>query len=370
MRKKRWLTLFPDTENVHLIKDVGMIPYILHDKLGYDSTIVSYQKGAYPYLEKEVKGLKQMFIKKVTGKPLLDGLIFILLNFKKFDILQVYHFTTQSLVWCYLFRILKLGQGRTYLKLDAKATIKNIHFSFPKSIIIDHLVNSIDLITVETKDLCLFLNQIWNRKVEYIPNGFFDDNIHKTNHYDQKENLIITVGRIGLFDKNSEILFEAAKIFIKENSSWKLEIVGPVEEHFKKYIDDFFQENTELSARIKIVGNVSNRIELENIYSRAKIFTLTSRSEGFPLVYLEAMRHGCYIVTSNVLASYDITDNEQFGKIFPIGDHRKLAEQLLLVAANDDLIKNNIPLVEKHVYKNFYWPNIGARIDQLINMNK
>ena len=40
--KKRFLTLFPELENVHLMKDVGMIPYIMHKEFGYDSYIASY----------------------------------------------------------------------------------------------------------------------------------------------------------------------------------------------------------------------------------------------------------------------------------------------------------------------------------------
>ena len=42
--------------------------------------------------------------------------------------------------------------------------------------------------------------------IKYIPNGFYDDGIREDTHYDNKENLIITVGRIGSFEKNNEVL--------------------------------------------------------------------------------------------------------------------------------------------------------------------
>ena len=73
----RFVTMYPETENVHLIKDVGMIPFIMHKKFAYDSTIVCYKNEDYSYLENEVKGLKLDFIKKYTGKSIIDGAIYL-----------------------------------------------------------------------------------------------------------------------------------------------------------------------------------------------------------------------------------------------------------------------------------------------------
>ena len=50
--KKRFLTLFPELENVHLMKDVGMIPYIMHKEFGYDSYIASYCSRKLEYFER------------------------------------------------------------------------------------------------------------------------------------------------------------------------------------------------------------------------------------------------------------------------------------------------------------------------------
>ena len=55
----KFVTLFPEMENVHLIKSCGMIPYVLHKYHGYDSKIVGYNNhGNYDYINTEVKGLK------------------------------------------------------------------------------------------------------------------------------------------------------------------------------------------------------------------------------------------------------------------------------------------------------------------------
>ena len=46
-------TFFPDCENIHLTKDIGMIPYVLHRDFGYDAYVICHKNGDYPYLEKE-----------------------------------------------------------------------------------------------------------------------------------------------------------------------------------------------------------------------------------------------------------------------------------------------------------------------------
>ncbi|MCE7041279.1 glycosyltransferase family 4 protein [Dyadobacter sp. CY312] len=367
MKNKRWLTLFLDTENIHLTKDVGMIPFILFREFRYDSTIASYQNGEYPNIVTDVKGLKQLFVKKLTGNLTIDGLLFILINYNKFDILQVYHFTTRSLIWCYFFKIVKLGNCKTYLKLDANPTILDMKFGFVKSIIIEHLKNSIDLISVETKYLHQSLNKNWNRRVEYIPNGFYDYGNRKNLDLSAKENTILFVGRVGNYLKNNEILLEAFAEFAETKKDWKLMMVGPIESDFQHYFDNYFIKYPQLRNRIFLTGSIIDRQELRAIYNKSKIFVLTSRSESFGLVYLEAMQSGCYVISSNVPPAYDVTDNETYGSIFPIGSSTGLLEKLITITSAPELIDFNAIKVQNYVYSKFYWPAICAQIDHHLN---
>ena len=60
----RFVTLFLKTENVHLLKDVGMIPYFLMKEHGADSTVVTYRNDdSYGYADDEVRGLKLEFVR-------------------------------------------------------------------------------------------------------------------------------------------------------------------------------------------------------------------------------------------------------------------------------------------------------------------
>ena len=77
MKIKTFVTIFPHTENIHLIKDVGMIPYILQKHHDFDSYIATYNNGNYQFLDTEVKGLKIRFIKKIFRKDFFNILFFI-----------------------------------------------------------------------------------------------------------------------------------------------------------------------------------------------------------------------------------------------------------------------------------------------------
>lgn len=365
---KRFLTIFPVTENVHLIKDVGMIPFILHKNFGYDSTIASYRNGEYGYLESEVKGLKQVFISEKFKNPIFDVLWFLLLNFRKYDIVQCYHFQRPSLWFLFFFKFLKkitFSKGFTFLKLDAVDAIKDLKLNAENKF----LSKNVDLISVETKKLHDYLNtnNTIYRKVEYIANGFYCKGENNLINFDTKQNLIITVGRIGTFQKNNEILLLAFKKFALINNEWKLEIIGPIEDSFKLYIKEFFELNPILIDRISFTGSITDRRILEDKYNRAKIFILTSRFEGFPLVFLESIKSGCTIISTDIAPAYDITDNEKFGALFPIEDSDALAKVLERVIKDEDKLRSDCANIQEFAYKTYSWDIISIHINDLIN---
>jgi glycosyltransferase involved in cell wall biosynthesis len=363
----RFLTVFPHTQNVHLIKDVGMLPFVLHKEFGYDSTIASYRNGEYPYLETEVKGLKQVFIKRIFKVSTLDTFIFIFFNFRKYDIVQCYHFDKRSLMILFLFKFLKkitFSNAFTYLKLDAVDDIKKTKLNFVYKI----LSKNINLMSAETKVLYDFINKnnLLARKVEYIPNGFYDGGVEESVDFESKENLIITVGRIGTYVKNNEILLEAFKDFALVNSEWKLEVIGPIEDNFQNYIQIYFELNPNLIDRVSFTGSITNREVLGCKYKKAKIFVLTSRNEGFPLVYLEAIKAGCTIISSAISSAYDITDNEKYGALFPVGDAKGLANELSKTISNTDKLSMDCIAIQQFAYEKYSWSKISIDVNNLI----
>ena len=130
----------------------------------------------------------------------------------------------------------------------------------------------------------------------------------------------LAVGRFSKKHKGFDLLIEAFHKFAKNNSEWKLDIVGEgVEEPlYKSLIKKYKLEN-----RI-IIHPFTNNIQ--DYYSKAQVYVLSSRWEGFGLVLVEAMSHGLPVVSSDLPTSQEIMGD--FGLYFKNEDINDLALKL------------------------------------------
>lgn len=204
------------------------------------------------------------------------------------------------------------------------------------------------------------------RKIDYVPNGFYDDGVQKSLKFNKKENKIVTVGRIGTKQKATEILCKAFKKFSVHNQDWKLEIIGPIENEFKPFIANYFKQNPNLRERVTFTGPINNRELLEDYYATSKVFALTSRYEGFPLVLTEAAKFGCFIVSTDLPAVKDLIDNNHYGKVFPIDDDNYLADLFKEISNDSYQLEKLSSEFQSFAYTYFYWPEICKTIDKLL----
>lgn len=130
----------------------------------------------------------------------------------------------------------------------------------------------------------------------------------------------LAVGRFSHLHKGFDLLIEAFNIFAKDNKEWTLDIVGEgVEEPlYRKMIADY-----KLGGRITLHPFTNN---IQQYYTNAQVYVLSSRWEGFGLVLVEAMAHGLPIVSSDLPTSKEIMGD--FGMYFTNGNVNELAEQL------------------------------------------
>lgn len=330
-QKPTFVTVFTETENFHLVKDVGQLPYFMYKTEGYDATLISYKNNVeYPFIDQEVNGLKLNFIPN-KGRFLffeLGVLYYLFNNSKSIDVLNLFHFKKDNILYLLIYKLVN-PQGKAYIKLDMDILFfKNYNaFLFSnyriKNFILKALTSWIfkltDLFSVETdqaKDYLLNVYPELQNKLICIPNGV--DNLYLDKEipmkaFQEKENIILTVGRIGTEQKNTELLLDALKI--TDLKDWKVYILGPIEERFKKNIADFYKEYPQLENKIIFTGNITDRKELFDWYNRAKIFCLTSRWESFGIVFTEALYFGNYLITSPVSSATYITDYNKYGTI-------------------------------------------------------
>lgn len=357
MSKKRFLCIFPLGTNIHLIKDVGMIPYVLQSEGYYDSTVAFYEdERNLPYLKQEVKGLNYKQVRKIFKNEDLNILWFLLTNLNQYDVIMFFHGGNRKLITALLIKALRFGKTDFYIKLDANKEITKYNFKSThlKFYLLKYLYKYIKLISVETKYLQEYLNENSYYKTQYIPNGYLNRMESKV----QKENIILTVARIGDPIKDNNTLLKAlSKVNLGD---WKVKLVGPIQDSFLPIIEEFYKINPKLVGKVIFTGNISNRQKLANEYSLAKVFVLTSISEGFPLVFTEAISNGCYIVSTDLIAAYDITNNGEYGKIVPIGDDYSLAKEIQAIIDGKSLPEANE--IKSYAEEFYNWKVIARNI--------
>ena len=130
----------------------------------------------------------------------------------------------------------------------------------------------------------------------------------------------LAVGRFSRQHKGFDLLIEAFHLFSQKNQEWTLDIVGEgvEEELYRTLIKKY---NIEDRVTIHPFTN-----QIQKHYSKAQVYVLSSRWEGFGLVLVEAMAHGLPVVSSDLPTSKEIMGD--FGLYFKNGDIKDLAERL------------------------------------------
>jgi len=375
--KKSFATIFTDTENFHLVKDVGQIPYFMHKTGAYEAELVTFRNNPeYPYLENEVRGLKIAFIAN-TGRFLYaeKGVLnFLRSSSKKIDVLHLFHFKKDNIPYLLLYKTLN-PKGKVYVKLDMDIVFFKDYNRFfysryrVKNYLLKTLTNLhfklVDLFSVETDEAREYLLKIYpelEQKLICIPNGIDDLYIHdniKIKSFEEKENIMITVGRIGTVQKNTELFLESLRL--ADLKDWKVYILGPLEETFKPVIQHYFDVNPHLKDKVIFTGNITNRNELLEWYNRSKIFCMTSRFEGFPISFAEALYFGNYIISTPVSSASFVTDHGRLG-IMAEADPASFAEAIETALSGSSLNKDRYQQIRTYADKQITWPGIIKRI--------
>ena len=360
---KSFVTLF-NSQNVHLIKDVGLIPYGMQQYGYYDSYIATYDNGGYSHLEDAVKGLKLWYVKKITGSFLIDSVFFLLKNGRKIDVLNLYHSTFHSALFSFFYKVVN-PSGRIYLKLDGGCTKEETPWykSFR-----GYTIKKADLITTELQETSEKLSLSWNKRISLLRNPYHPNDLKEYRPYNNRKRTIITVGRIGTTQKSTETLLNAFLSIADKIPDWNLLLVGPVEQSFYQKLEKLFSCYSSLKERIMLYGNVENRDELMNLYDDAKIFVFPSRWESYGIALMEAGLCGTFQVCSELLSSKELTNNYRFAAHFPVEDVNALAGILLEVCKPDTLeIEKKGKLERLYIINTCSLKKVCESLNQMLN---
>ena len=152
---------------------------------------------------------------------------------------------------------------------------------------------------------------------------------------------ILSVGRFTK-QKNFEILLKSFDEISTENLNCKLTLIGsgPLEKKIKvKY-----QHN----KKVKILPWKSN---LKQYYVNSNLFVLTSFYEGLPNVLIDAVNYKTPVISTNVSGAEDILLKQKGGNIVPIGNKKKLKNQIIDSILNYNKFKKKALIAHKHVHR-------------------
>jgi glycosyltransferase involved in cell wall biosynthesis len=379
---KTFVTLFEKTENFHLIKDVGQIPYLMHYYFDYDSTIVTYKNNNfYAYLDNEVRGLKLKFIPKIKlGRYSLSALVYLFFNAKKIDVLHLFHHREKTYLNFLIYKW-RNPNGIAFLKSDMGLnSIKEYEGLVPKKRpkysvrqwLLNRVFPKLDVISVETEEGYDYLRRrysAYQNKFLFMPNGLNLDRMYSlipSRAFEKKENIILTVGRIGAPEKNNEMLLNAvSKMSLGD---WKVVFIGGIEKEFEVVIEKFFQENQTLKEKIIFTGAIYDRKVLFDWYARSKIFCLTSIEESFGFVLIEAMAYANYVVTTAISSANEITNYEKNGSVVYTED--ELRVRLSVLMQDDNIL---VIIGEKgymRAQERYAWDKILQKLNDRLNLKK
>lgn len=367
MKKYRLATLFHHLDLGIAGKDMFLVTKYLGDELDADSFYV-YPKGkgneSFPPVYRNVhmvpiKSGSRYYSTLWSEKEMAWWLI---RHARKIDILHLFWISPRNLILSRIYKTLN-PKGIVYIKGDL-STLPLIHGGL-KGQLKGLLYNCIDILSVETKDI---YNSIKNGSCGphlkdvaiWMPNGC-DIELRQTlgivrKNYENKENLIITVGRLGTAQKNNEMLLEAIhKCHLK---GWKIALIGPIEDRFKTYIDNYFEKYPHLKSQIIFTGPIYEKEILWEWYNRAKIFCLTSVFECMAQVFSEALAFGNYIITTPVVGADEITDHERLGKYVGFNSPDELAQQLQDIIDDDSRLRTTIPEAFQLSDSRFNWASL------------
>ncbi len=156
---------------------------------------------------------------------------------------------------------------------------------------------------------------------QFIPTVIYNPLTLKSGNPSQgNSKRFLTVGRFTPLHKGIDLLIEAFHLFAQKDHDWMLDIVGEGKEEpkYRALINKY-----ELKDRITIHPFTN---QIQDYYSNAQVYVLSSRWEGMPLVLVEAMSHGLPIVTSALPVCQEILGD--FGLYFKNGNIEDLAQRL------------------------------------------
>lgn len=220
-------------------------------------------------------------------------------------------------------------------------------------------VNNLVLVSSE---LSLFYKKYLGDKVVYIPNCL-DKMPNRLSKLDSKN--LVAVGRLSK-EKGFDDLLRLFKKISAKHPDWKLNIVGDGMER-----NNLLDLARELKLGEKVVFHgYQNKDYINNVLLESSIYVMTSHTESFGLVLIEAMSYGvpCVSYTSAQGANEIISDGET-GYLIKNRNENEMIEKIELLI-EDEKLRNKLGKNARIRSKNYSNEVVLDKWSKIINKRK
>lgn len=384
-------------QEMFLSKDIFLIPYYICKELGGKCKYLYTQNLGNTEIPKLHRGVTiEQTKNKNVWKVFLKE---ILTHAKDIDVLFLTGSSAVHMFATFLYKKMN-PQGKVVVFGDmeepqAKELNQNgFHYSgglagWIKDKLTDYFFRHVTYLVANTAayhlmaDLCE--RKHWNGLLHFYPcldDEKFESYGLKRKPFAEKENVMVCVGRIGCYQKNTEMLLNALrKTDLKD---WKIYMLGPITSSFdlkeggdfQKVIDQFFEECPWYKERLIFTGMVYDQKTVFEYYNRAKVLLMTSRHESWGNVYSEAAALGCYILSTDVGGATLCSNDWKFGyrlKQENIGDLAKAINEVVegKVDMNEEMSISYYDLCYSNLVNKKLLPKMGFKpLGTILNLGK
>lgn len=295
-----------------------------------DKIKINYLINEMPNKEKFKKYLKD----KKFIKVLIEGIKSLKLLFLKeyLNIKSIKNINSDYIITTRTFHNRLVGR---YARKDITkiATEHNYHNNDDSYVqkLINSLKNYDYLVTVSKELMDYYKNKISNVKVIYIPN-ILDSLPNKKS--DLNNNNIISIGRFSK-EKDFTTLIRVFKGVKERIKNAKLYLIGDGEE--KENIKELIKAY-KLEKYVILPGFLS-QVEMSKYLMNSKIYVMTSITESFGLVLIEAMSYGLpCIAFDSASGARELIENGKNGYLISNRNIKKMCNKIVDLANNNDII--------------------------------
>ena len=360
MRKKHIVAFSALFQEMFLSKDIFLVPYYIAKETGGELTYYYINNLGNTEIPQQHRGATLLHVE--TKNEAMAMMKTIVRNARKIDVLLINGSSAKHMTAVFLYKKIN-PRGKVIIFGDMEAPqAKELYmngFMYSsgfsgkiKKLLTNFFFHNVTYIVANTEAHGymerLFMRNGWSGLLHFYP--LVDDEkfnsfgiTRKT--FTEKENIMVCVGRIGNYQKNTEMLLEALhKVDLKD---WKIYMIGPITNsfnlndggNFQKRIDDFFDECPQHRDKLIFTGMIYDQKTLFEYYNRAKILLMTSRHEGFANVYSQAAAMGCFIVSTDVGGADVCSNYWAFGEKLPQENSEALAGVLEKITSGEHLFQ-------------------------------